>query len=215
MAKGPNTKAKGWIVMLAFGWLWGCWFVGGHGLALGGVRVTEIAPTPTSRKPALPLVIYGTGARGIPFSPSGWMGNISAIHLNDQCAENPHSGAACIKLEYTAATGWAGIVWLDPPNDWGDRDGGYDLTGATKLTFWACGGAGGEKVEFYFGTIKSDKPFPDSDTGRIAVTLTREWKQYSIDLSGKNLARIKTGFGWSLAGQGKPVAFYLDDIQYE
>ena len=47
------------------------------------------------------------------------------------------------------------------------------------------------------------------------MALTREWAQYSIDLTGKDLSRIKTGFGWTLAGQGKPLTFYLDDVKYE
>jgi len=37
----------------------------------------------------------------------------------------------------------------------------------------------------------------------------------SIDLSGKDLSRIKTGFVWIATGQGAPIDFYLDDIQYE
>jgi hypothetical protein len=36
-----------------------------------------------------------------------------------------------------------------------------------------------------------------------------------IDLEGKDLTRIKTGFVWTLAGQGAPVVFYLDDIRFE
>ena len=47
------------------------------------------------------------------------------------------------------------------------------------------------------------------------MDLTKDWKQYSIDLAGKDLSCIKTGFGWSLRGAGKLVTFYLDDIQYE
>jgi hypothetical protein len=47
------------------------------------------------------------------------------------------------------------------------------------------------------------------------VTLTREWKEYTIDLRGKDLTRIKSGFGSSLAGQGRPVIIYLDDVRFE
>ena len=34
-------------------------------------------------------------------------------------------------------------------------------------------------------------------------------------MGGKDLKQIKTGFCWVVAGQGAPVTFYLDDIQYE
>jgi hypothetical protein len=44
---------------------------------------------------------------------------------------------------------------------------------------------------------------------------SKEWKQYTIDLNERDLGRIKSGFFWSLAGQGKPLTFYLDDIQYK
>jgi len=208
------------IAMFACGFLLGSALTSLRGTAYAGVTVTPIpdeapaAPPPTPKTP-LPFVIYGDSATGSPYSPTGWMGNRGAVGFNEHCMEYPHSGATCMRVDYKEAGNWAGIVWQDPPNDWGNKDGGHDLRGASKLTFWARGGAGGEKVEFYFGVIKSEKPFSDSDSGRITVFLTREWKQYSIDLTGKNLSRIKTGFGWSLAGQGRPITFYLDDIQYE
>ena len=47
-----------------------------------------------------------------------------------------------------------------------------------------------------------------------AVKLTKEWNKLTIPLRGLDLRQIKTGFGWSLAGQGKPVTFYLDDIRF-
>lgn len=61
-----------------------------------------------------------------------------------------------------------------------------------------------------------DKPYHDTAKGEIEkVHLTTEWKPYSIDLAGKDLSRIVTGFAWVVAGQGKPVTFYLDDVRYE
>ena len=186
------------------------------GAVLAGVTVIEqVAEEPPVPKAAPILIVYGEDSTNTPYTPSGWMGNTSAIGFNDRCTESPHSGSACIKSEYKAADKWAGIAWQDPPNDWGDKDGGHNLTGATKLTFWARGREGGEKVDFYFGAIKSPKPFFDTATGKITTTLTADWKQYTIDLTGKDLTRIKTGFGWSLAGQGRPVTFYLDDIRFE
>ena len=35
------------------------------------------------------------------------------------------------------------------------------------------------------------------------------------ELADMDLSCIKTGFGWVAAGQGAPVVFYLDDVQYE
>jgi len=212
------------MAMFACGFLLGSLLIGSRGTVLAGVKVLDDTPPqpaqPTQpaqpvQKAFSPFVIYGDDVSSVPYAPTGWMGNKGAIDFNDRCTESPHSGQTCAKVEYKADADWGGIVWQNPQNDWGDKPGGFNLTGATKITFWARGRDGGEKVEFYFGVIKSEKPFSDSDTGRIAVVLTKDWRQYTIDLTGKNLTRIKTGFGWSLAGQGKPVAFYLDDIQYE
>ena len=47
------------------------------------------------------------------------------------------------------------------------------------------------------------------------MKLTKAWKQYTIDLAGKDLTRIKTAFGFSLSAQGDSVVFYLDDVKVE
>ena len=46
-----------------------------------------------------------------------------------------------------------------PENNWGTHTtGGYDLSGATKITFWAKGEKGGEQIEFFAGGITGDNP---------------------------------------------------------
>jgi len=94
--------------------------------------------------------------------------------------------------------------------------GGWNLTGAKRLSFWARGDKGGEIVSFKFGILGPDKKYSDSATGESTdLKLTRQWTVYTIDLTGKDLTRVKTGFVWTLRGQGHPVVFYLDDIRYE
>ena len=119
-----------------------------------------------------------------------------------------------MKCGFKSPDNFGGIIWQSPANDWGQKPGGYDLSGAKKLTFWARGAEGGEKVKFVIGVIK-DKQFNDSAHAEATETLTNDWKQYSINLTGKNLSTIKTGFGWVVGGQRQPVTFYLDDIRYE
>jgi hypothetical protein len=107
-------------------------------------------------------------------------------------------------------------VWQDPPNNWGEMPGGYDLTGASRVTFWAKGATGSEHVEFKIGLLGGNKQYRDSakaTTGKIQ--LTTQWKQYVLELGGKNLQQIITGFSWVVEGGPSPVTFYLDDIQYE
>ncbi len=156
------------------------------------------------------------------FIPSGWMGDYKDITMSQEGMTNPHSGMTSIKITYSnkASNGarWAGIYWQQPANNWGGKENaGFDLSGAVKLTFWARGEKGGERVEeFKMGGING--AYPDTDTASIGpIVLTQEWKQYSIDLAGKNLKHIIGGFAWSANLDGNPdgCVFYLDDIRYE
>jgi hypothetical protein len=176
----------------------------------------EVAARP-ARKAALPLVVYDEAGRDKPaYVPTGWMGDTKQMALAEDCDLKPHGGKTCIRADYRADGGWGGVVWQHPGNNWGDKPGGWNLSGATRLTFWARGETGEETVSFQFGLLGADKRYRDTARGQIdKVRLTTEWKQYSIDLSGLDLSRVITGFAWVVAGQGKPVTFYLDDVRYE
>jgi len=182
-----------------------------------GFQSLRAGDAPAAQAVKLPFTIYeDRGSANNHYIPSGWMGNAKATKMDDGCATNPHGGQTCLKFEYTATDNWSGIVWQDLVNDWGDQAGGWNLTGAKKLKFWARGEKGDEVVSFKFGILGSDKKFSDSANGEMPdVKLTKDWTEYSIDLAGKDLTRIKTGFCWSLAGQSSPVVFYLDDIRFE
>lgn len=188
------------------------------GAAVANIPLLVKGPVtiPNAKVAKLPLVVYSEADEPQGYIPAGWMGNVKSIKMTRDWAENPHSGKTCFRAEYTAKDNWGGVVWQHPENDWGDKPGGYDLTGATKLTFWARGETGEEVVAFKFGLINREKKFFDSASGALEkVKLGREWKQYTLDLKGKDLKRIKTGFCWVVAAEGQPVTFYLDDIRYE
>ncbi|HEY4259323.1 MAG TPA: glycoside hydrolase family 2 TIM barrel-domain containing protein [Schlesneria sp.] len=192
---------------------------GKGGAAVGNVPLYVDAPVKVAaaQKATLPFVVYSDGGTTKPpYVPTGWMGNAKAMKLDEEHKINPHSGSTCLKFDFAANDGWGGIVWQSPPNDWGDKPGGWDLTGAKSLTFWARGDKGGETVSFQIGILGSDKKFSDSANAKLdSVVLTSEWKQYRIDLSGKNLSRIKTGFVINVANPGKPLSVYIDDISYD
>jgi len=155
------------------------------------------------------------------YVPSGWMGDYGDIKLNEKYLTSPHGGSTSIQVIYspkaTQGARWAGIYWQNPPNNWGTRPGGYDLTGATKLTFWARGDKGGERIEeFKIGGITGE--YADSDVAGIGpVVLTSEWQQFTIDLEGKDLSSVSGGFCWATNLDANPegATFYLDDIKYE
>lgn len=221
-----------------------CWVVGAHGqpitfylddiryekgdpmkmkkvvatAAVAAAAATAVVSTPAKAgEPVkLPYTVYSEAGEKNGWIPSGYMGDTANIKMQDDDTTNPHSGKTDLKVQYTAGAGWGGVVWQSPANDWGNAPGGANLTGAKKLSFWARGEKGGEKVSFSFGLIGADKPFHDSAKGEIKdQELTKAWKHYEIPLDGKDLTLIKTGFVWVLGAKGEAVTFYLDDVQYE
>lgn len=155
------------------------------------------------------------------YIPSGWMGDYGDIKLNDQYMEDPRSGTTCMQFAYTAkksqSQGWAGVYWQNPANNWGSKKGGFDLTGMNKVTFWAKGEKGGEIIQkFLVGGIKG--VYPDSSTVEMGpIELTDTWRQYTINLTGKDLSYISGGFCWVTTSDLNPngATFYLDDIRFE
>ncbi|MFH1457954.1 MAG: hypothetical protein ABIG31_02160 [Candidatus Omnitrophota bacterium] len=182
-----------------------------HALAQEGAAV----------KPKEFVVYADKNARDNHYIPSGWMGDYGDIKLNDQVAQDPQSGATCMQFTYSAkkaqSQGWAGVYWQNPANNWGTKKGGFDLTGTTKITFWARGEKGGEAVQkFMVGGIKGTYP----DTANIEmgpIELTDTWKQYAINITGKDLSYISGGFGWVTTADLNPdgCTFYLDNVKFE
>ncbi len=187
---------------------------GAGGAATANVPL-KVEGAPGGARVKLPVAVYADGAPQ-PWAASGWMGGTDALSMDAACADAPHSGATCLKVLYDAPGMWVGVAWQHPANDWGDKPGGYDLTGARKLTFWARGAEGGEKLDISVGLLEAGKKHPDSTkVERKGLKLKTTWTQYTIDLKGRDLTCIKTPFVWALAGRGRPVTFYLDDIRFE
>ncbi len=156
------------------------------------------------------------------YIPSGWMGDYGDLRVNDLWKENPHGGATCIQWKYNAKgaqnAGWSGVYWQNPANNWGTKKGGYELTGAKKLIFWARGEKGGEIIaEAGVGGITGKY----ADTDKVSegpIQLTKEWKKYEINVSEADLTYISGGFFWVAKGEDMPeggMTFYLDDIRFE
>ena len=166
------------------------------------------------------------------FTPSGYMGDIGDIHINSAYETNPHSGKSSIRIRYDAEgqspnscgypppCKWAGVYWQEPPNNWGTsavfKDYGYNLEKYKRLTFWARSEKN-STIDFKIGGILGD--FGDSIKypQSIRASLTTEWKQYEINLTGEDLSHIIGGFVWVSDWEANPngVTFYLDDIRYE
>jgi hypothetical protein len=172
-------------------------------------------------KPKEFVVYLDKNSRENHYIPSGWMGDYGDVKINDQSMDNPHSGTTCIRFEYSGKKsqnkGWAGVYWQNPANNWGDKKGGFDLTGMAKLTFWARGAKGTEIIQkFLVGGIEG--MYPDSTSVEMGpIELTDTWKQYTINLVNKDISYISGGFGWVTTSDLNPegAIFYLDDIKFE
>lgn len=153
------------------------------------------------------------------YSPSGIMGDTEDIGLSGGYISTPSGGKACLRITYKpkGAKEWAGIYWQNPPNNWGEVEGGYNLEGADKLTFWAKGEKGRERIAmFKIGGITGR--YNDSDSAFIGpVKLSKKWKQYTISLKRKDLRYISGGFCFTVRRVDNPggCTFYLDEIRYE
>ncbi len=172
-----------------------------------------------------PFYVYAdSGSLDNHFIPSGWMPASAArdLKLDTNWKNYPFSGETCMRIEYknNSGTRWAGIYWQQPANNWGTvPEAGFDLQGAIKLTFWARGDKGDEVIqEFKAGGISSGEHI-DSDSVSIGpIQLSKEWKQYEIDLRGKDLSYIIGGFCWATnidVNDPEGIVFYLDEIKYE
>lgn len=189
---------------------------GGAATANVPLRVRGAVPVEIGAKASLPFVLYKDSGDPMPYAPAGWMGNAGAMKLDPACKTSPHSGATCLRWDYEAGDGWGGIAWQSPQGDWGDKPGGFNLTGAKKLVLWARGLAGGEVVSFGVGLIKSDKKYHDTAiVEAVKATLTTSWQKVEIPIAGKDLTRVKTGLVMTVAGQGKGITVFLDDIAFE
>ncbi len=156
------------------------------------------------------------------YFPSGWMGG--PIEVDAMEKHRPHSGRACLRITYDPGKkpvkGWAGLYFQHPEGNWGER-AGRDLTGATRLTFWARSEPPAA-AEFKTGGLNrwpyhdAGKPYQDSfgPLSSGVAELGTEWRQYSIDLRSSSLSSVIGAFVWvSNIDQGLGRrSYFIDDI---
>jgi hypothetical protein len=164
----------------------------------------------------MPFYVYRDGFEGMPWAPSGWMGSTELLTLDGDHAGNPHEGKACIQMRFVGEVGtWVGVAWQHPVNNWGDQEGGYDLTGATHLELWARGEFGVEKISIGVGLLGQDKTHPDSAKTAVEdIRLKKDWQRYRIRLKKLDLSSIKTGFVVTLSGRRPDATIYLDSVRF-
>ena len=181
-------------------------------------------PAPVFGPAPMPFAVYTDGYDpGNHYVPSGYMGDVGAISMNQTWTRGPHDGKTCIQVKYSGpvpgGVGWAGVYWQSPVDNWGTVPGptGYNLSRARRLTFWVRGTTGSERVQFLVGGITGK--YGDSLQPAVktpVLTLSTTWQQVTIHLTGTNLSHIIGAFGWVASAQqdSQGATFYLDDIIY-
>lgn len=161
------------------------------------------------------------GAGGDHATPSGWMAagteQLNLLEIDPNWRSNCYGGFTCFRATVRARSPqpWVGMRWLEPDKNWSADvpNAGFDLRGATQVSFHARGDKGGERVEFVVGGTTG--AYPDSIQPTISsgvITLTKDWQRYTIDLRGHDLSHVISPFGW-VATSG--LTFYLDDVTYD
>ncbi len=152
------------------------------------------------------------------FAASGYMGDgESPGGISDSTACPERAGDAlgvCHHLVWTPkSNGWAGIYWQYPAGNWGTSPGYQIEPGATQVSFWAWGDAGGETLSFFAGIEEAD----GFHTEVTDVVLTTTPTRYYLNLRNKTYDTVVGAFGWSSGTSDgtSPVSFTIDDIQWQ
>ncbi len=176
---------------------------------------------------AMPFAVYADdGDQRNHFIPSGFFGDTGDLTLSVDDRSSPHSGSTAVRIDYRprGSQRFAGIFWQCPENNWGtNQDAGFNLSRARLVQFWARASAPA-KAEFKVGGIGRTAPrapFPDSfdstSTSPVVVDLGTDWRQFTIDVGGRDLTRVIGGFMFVTNTTQNPsgVTVFLDDILWQ
>jgi len=120
-----------------------------------------------------------------------------------------------IKISYNQDYDWYGVGFVDPPNDWGEMLGGFNISGAKKFSFWAKASKKNIIATIGFGLIGKDKPYPDTAKESIEIKLSTKWKKHTINLKKLDLSCIRSGLVLFSQSYGSPQDIYIDDVVFE
>jgi hypothetical protein len=190
------------------------------------------------------------------FEPSGIMGDIGDVQIKklEKSTQFRYStnGKGPHEWDYKYVNGelnpkpaqFGGVMYLSPPNNFGNVCGGLDLSPVRRVIKWEARSLKGNViVEFIIGGVRwawKDKttvtpPYPDSmpRTPLVPRKLTPEWQTFEFDLSKlqpSDFTRVINGFSWVInwgsndvnpnddgTGPERPKTFEIEirNIRYE
>ncbi len=187
------------------------------GIASTSIKVKDDNAIPNKfrvPKVELPFYVYKDN-EDLPYIPTGYMGNYKAMSVDLDHSKNVHSGKMSIEISYKDRSGWYGLAFVDPANDWGDILGGYNISGAKTFSFWAKSDFSGVIAKIGFGLIGNDKPYPDSAIVAEEIELSSQWKKYTIKLKNLDLSCVRSGLVIFSNGYGSSHKIYIDEVVFE
>lgn len=157
----------------------------------------------------MPWWVYQDAGVGGPWVPTGWMGS-QHVHVDLDWTDG--CDGTCIRIS-TPPGEWSGVAWQTPANNWGDKEGGVDLSQARVLKFRVRSEFERMGATFGVGLITDENPNFDTLRTEKKVVLSTEWQEVKIRLDGDK-SNLITGFYWMLPAQSS-TNVYLDDIRFE
>ncbi len=163
------------------------------------------------------------------YDPSGYMGDSGDITVEkspnmvrfiyETIGRGPHEWEW--KYASNNLAKFAGVMYLNPPNNWGtESNGGFDLRGFHIVKWEARSISGIVNVEFIIGGVvwkwndeKKERvsvPYPDSmiRTTFGIKTLTEDWQSFEADLSylpEDNFRCVIGGFAWIISWESNHI----------
>lgn len=180
---------------------------------------------------------YDIGRGG--FAPSGWMGDGAEPaaqpggqrSLQSEASDDvpPNASARSSRrwiyrpIKGRNAKGWVGVAFQYPADNWGDKPGrNLAEAGYKELSIWARGvrDRNGRFPIIQFkagGGTDPSKPHQASfEAEGNFVTLTGEWRRYTVSLQKKDLKSVIAAFTFVLRADDNPqgAEFFLSQIEY-
>jgi len=126
------------------------------------------------------------------------------------------NGKTCIKITYNGQgdEGAPGGHFCSIRDNWGEKAGGYDLSAYKRAHLLARGNDGGEKVRNKpRGGITGEHGI--RTRAPSSITLTKDWKKYTIRSGGQDLSHNRGRFCWFGSRDDNPngLSSYLDEIR--
>ena len=182
-------------------------------------------------KPAYPFSIYKGKVynESLSYKPSAWDGDFSLLELDTNCTNNPKSNKYCMKFTYyprrKPVFHWVGVYWTFPAHNWGNIDGGFNLSGAKEFSFWIKSKQGTGAVAVQIGGTYGRY----SDTECIAIGIIKfdkKWRKITIPIKKQyDMSHIGRGFAIMIRATDymdirkklkvdEKIILYIDEIEY-